>query len=273
MSNLKSLIHHAVILALIIIWLLPIYLMVIDGLKSTSSVLLTPVLSPGGVSPSAFVSTLLGLERPIINSLIVTVPVAAIATYFGALAAFAFYRYTSKISDVLFTIVALATFVPFESVTLPLARMIFAMNLFDSYLGLIFSFLIFYLPSGALLMSIFLVSMPRPVLEAARADGASDWTVFNKMVVPLMLPGMISTFIFTFIEVWNNFFIPLVLIKSPDMRTATLAAMRYIGGMGVLYNDTFAASFIISLVPLLIFVFAGKYFIRGLLVLGGGTKG
>mgnify|MGYP001626214498 CR=1 FL=1 len=273
MRYLKSVLLQVVILVLVSLWLLPIYLMVLDGLKSTSSVLLTPILSPGGISPSAFVSTACDLARPILNSLVVTVPVAAIGTYFGALAAFSFYRYTSKISDILFSIIALATFVPFESVTLPLAKLIFSMNLFDSYLGLIFAFLIFYLPTGALLMSIFLVSLPKPVLEAARADGAGDWIVFNKVVLPLMMPGMISTFIFIFIEVWNNFFIPLVLIKSPDMRTATLAAMRYIGGMGVLYNDTFAASFIISLVPLLVFIFTGKYFIRGLLVIGGGTKG
>ncbi len=269
----RAVLHQAVILFLIALWLIPVYAMLIDGLKSSRSVLFTPVLMPGGFSPSAFISVLFSLMRPIANSLIVVVPTAALSTYFGALAAFAFYRYVSRLSDVIFSIVALATFIPFEAVSLPLTKLVISLGLFNSYLGIIFALLVFYLPTGALLMSIFIVVFPKQVIDAARADGAGNWVLFNKIVMPLMMPGMISTFIFVLIETWNNFFIPLVLIETPSMKTATLAAMDYIGGYGILYNQVFAASFVISLLPLLIFIFLGRYFIRGLLVLGGGTKG
>ncbi len=88
------------------------------------------------------------------------------------------------------------------------------------------------------------------------------------------MPGLISTFIFVLIESWNNFFIPLVLISSPSKRTASVALLSFTGGYGTLYNESFAAAFLASLIPpLVIFIFLGRYFIRGLLAFGSGAKG
>ena len=122
-------------------------------------------------------------------------------------------------------------------------------------------------------MSIFIAVLPKTVTESARVDGASDWTIFTKIVVPLTIPGMISTFIFILIESWNNFFIPLVLTSTPNMSLASIALQSFTGGYGTLYNDSFAAALIASLVPLVIFIVLGRYFIRGFLALGSGAKG
>ncbi|MGC8569479.1 MAG: glucose ABC transporter permease GlcU [Nitrososphaeria archaeon] len=269
----RKVVHQAVLLFLAAVWLIPIYAMFINGLKTNAGVLSTAVLVPSGISFEAFSSQLRFTAGPVLNSLIVVLPVSVIGAYFGALGAFAFYRYTSHVSDAIFAIVSLATFMPVEAVVLPLTKFIVSIGLFNNYLGLIIAYLVFYLPTGALLMSIFMVVFPKQIIEAARVDGASEWTLFNRVVLPLMIPGVISTFIYILVEAWDNFFLPLVLTKTPNMMLAPIAAMRYVAALGAVYNQVFAASFLISIVPFVIFIFLGRYFIRGLLVLGGGAKG
>ena len=213
------------------------------------------------------------LSRPILNSLLYVLPVAVISTFVGSLAAYYFYKVTSFLNSTIFTIIAIATFVPYQITLVPLIKMVVSLGIFNSTYGLIFAFLIFYLPTGALLMSIFIAVLPKTTLESARVDGAGDFTVFRRIVVPLTLPGMISTFIFILIETWNNFFIPLVLISSSSRRTAAVALLSYTGGYGTLYNESFAAAFISSLIPLAIFILLGRYFVRGLMAFGSGAKG
>ena len=269
----RSAIKVAVLIVLALLWLIPVYALIVDGLKTTSGVLATPVLVPATFSFSAMRTVIIALARPIENSLLYVLPVAFVSTFVGALAAYYFYKVTSFLNTTIFTIIAIATFVPYQITLVPLIRLVVSLGIFDSTYGLIFAFLIFYLPTGALLMSIFIAVLPKTTMESARVDGASDFTVFRRIVIPLTMPGMISTFIFVFIETWNNFFIPLVLISSVDKRTVAVALLSYTGGFGTLYNDSFAAAFIASLIPLVIFIFLGRYFVKGLMAFGSGAKG
>ncbi len=269
----RSAIKVAVLIVLALLWLIPVYALIVDGLKTTSGVLATPVLVPATFSFSAMRTVIIALARPIENSLLYVLPVAFISTFVGALAAYYFYKVTSFLNNTIFTIIAIATFVPYQITLVPLIRLVVSLGIFNSTYGLIFAFLIFYLPTGALLMSIFIAVLPKTTMESARVDGASDFTVFRRIVIPLTMPGMISTFIFILIETWNNFFIPLVLISSADKRTVADALLYYTGGYGTLYNESFAAAFIASLIPLVIFILLGRYFVKGLMAFGSGVKG
>lgn len=271
--QIRRVLNNAVLIFLGALWLIPAYALLVDGLKTSSGVLTTPVLLPAAFSFSAMHVVLNALSRPILNSILYVLPVAAISTFVGALAAYYFYKVTSFLNSTIFTIIAIATFVPYQITLVPLIKLVVSLGIFNSTYGLIFAFLIFYLPTGALLMSIFMAVLPRTTLESARIDGASDFTVFRRIVIPLTLPGMISAFIFILIETWNNFFIPLVLISSSDRRTAAVALLSYTGGYGTLYNESFAAAFIASLIPLVIFILLGRYFVRGLMAFGSGAKG
>lgn len=265
--------NNVVLIILGALWLIPAYALLIDGLKTTNGVLTTPVLLPAAFSFGAMHIVIDALSRPILNSILYVLPVAVVSTFVGSLAAFYFYKVTSFLNSTIFTIIAIATFVPYQITLVPLIKLVVSLGIFNSTYGLIFAFLIFYLPTGALLMSIFIAVLPRTTLESARVDGASDFTVFRRIVIPLTLPGMISTFIFILIETWNNFFIPLVLISSSSRRTAAVALLSYTGGYGTLYNESFAAAFIASLIPLAIFIVLGRYFVRGLMAFGSGAKG
>lgn len=277
----KITLHYLVLAIISVIWLIPVYAMLINGFKTELGVLSTPVLQPSSQFTTQPYSVVWGaLESPIINSLIVVIPVAVISTILGAMGAYFFYtltysfsRLSSTMSDVLFSLIALATFIPYQATIIPLTRFIVSINGLDTYWGLILAMLIFYVPTGALLMSMFISVIPRSLIEAAKMDGTGDMKIFWKIAFPLSLPGVISTLIFIIIEAWNNFFIPLVLVTTPSMRLVPVAVESYTGGYGTLYNETFAAAMLASIIPLAIFIFLGRYFIRGLVALGGGGKG
>lgn len=277
----KVTLHYLALVIISVIWLIPVYAMLINGFKTNFGVLSTPVLVPSSpLTLNPYSTVWSALETPIINSLIVTIPVAVISTILGAMGAYFFYtltysfsRFSSIMSDVLFSLIALATFIPYQSTLIPLTRFIVSINGLDTYWGIMLAMLIFYVPTGALLMSMFISVIPRSLIEAAKIDGTGDLKIFWKIVFPLSMPGVISTLIFIIIEAWNNFFIPLVLVTTPNMRLVPIAVESYTGGYGTLYNDTFAAAMLASLIPLAIFIFLGRYFIRGLVALGGGGKG
>jgi len=134
------------------------------------------------------------------------------------LGGFGFYRLKHWLSDLLFMLVAIGTFIPYEVAAVPLVKIMVYLGLFNSYAGLILAYLIFFVPTVALLMAIFIPVIPKDYMEMAYIGGASDFTIFTRVVLLLTMPGVIATAIYILIMSWNNFFIPLVLVKSPSLR-------------------------------------------------------
>jgi len=277
----KAFLHQLILAIFVVIWLIPIYTMVINGLKSEFDVTSTPVfIPPLHPSLTAFAAVWSQLDAPLLNSVIVVIPVSLVATFIGAMAAYYFYllsvskrRSLNFMSNTIFSLIALATFMPYQAVIIPLTRIEANWGLLNTYGGAIFAFILFYIPTAALLMSMFMAVLPRDIIDAARIDGSGDLRTFFRIVVPLTIPGIISTLIFNVIEMWNNFFIPLVLFNVAKQTLIPVAVESFTGGYGTLYNESFAAAFLASIIPLLIFIFLGRYFIRGLVTLGTGGKG
>jgi glucose/arabinose transport system permease protein len=277
----KAFLHQLILAIFVVIWLIPIYTMVINGLKSEFDVTSTPVfIPPLHPSLTAFAAVWSQLDVPLLNSVIVVIPVSLVATFIGAMAAYYFYllsvskrRSLNFMSNTIFSLIALATFMPYQAVIIPLTRIEANWGLLNTYGGAIFAFILFYIPTAALLMSMFMAVLPRDIIDAARIDGSGDLRTFFRIVVPLTIPGIISTLIFNVIEMWNNFFIPLVLFNVAKQTLIPVAVESFTGGYGTLYNESFAAAFLASIIPLLIFIFLGRYFIRGLVTLGTGGKG
>ena len=276
----KTVLKQLVIVVLIAIWLIPVYTMIINGFKSNTAVVLSKALIPTlPLTLSAYQEAWGVLSGPLLNSLILIVPVSLLSTILGAMGAYYLNGLTRNfdsklriLGNIIFVLVALGTFIPYQATLMPLDILMASINLLGTYGGLLLSYLIFYLPTGALLMSIFLAVVPSYLIEAAKLDGASDFSIFFRVVLPVTLPGFISTLIFIFIESWNNFFLPLVLVTNPSSELISVGVRSFTGGFGTLYNASFAAAVLASLVPLVIFLFLGRYFIRGLLALGSGGK-
>jgi glucose/mannose transport system permease protein len=255
------------------IYLLPIYVMVTNSLKTL------PEVTKGTTSCRARRSKLhqriwrdflIPMRNPIVNSSIISVAVTALAAFFGGLGGYYLSRTRSTFARLIFILVGIALYMPYQAVIIPLTMITAKTGLINSHLGLILSYLIINVPLASVLMGTFFLGVPRELEEAAEVDGASRIQIFFKVIVPISLPAYASVAILIFTQVWNEFFIALTLV-SPKTQTVQVAMAMTQGSTISPYNLQMAASLLTVAVPLLFFLFLGRYFIRG--VLAGALKG
>jgi len=223
-----------------------------------------------------FVNSLTGsvysIPRGYLNSLIVAIPATLIPIFIGALAGYGFARFSFPLRDYAFLTIVVMMAVPQQMVAIPIFQSMVDLNLVDTYLGLILLHTAWGLPWMILFMKNFFGTLPIEVEEAARVDGASDFKIFFKIVLPLALPAVASASVLQFMWVWNDFFFALILILSPDKLLATQIVPKI--STGARYTDwglLSASSILVMLVPFLLYVLLQKYYIRGMV--GWTVKG
>jgi glucose/mannose transport system permease protein len=281
MSSKSGTIKIIVIVVLVILscaYLLPIYVMITNSLKTLPEVTQRTYLAlPKVPQIQNYRDALFGSKtflipmlKPIINSSIITITVTFLAAFFGGLGGYYLSRAKTKFTQVLFILVGIALYMPYQAVIIPLTTITAKTGLINSHLGLIMCYLIINLPLASVLMGTFFLGIPRELEEAAEVDGASKIQTFFEIVVPISLPAYASVAIIIFTQVWNEFFIGLTLV-TPRTQTAQVAMAMTEGSTISPYNLQMAASLLTVAVPLLAFLFLGRYFIRG--VLAGALKG
>lgn len=259
-------------------YLLPIYVMVTNSLKTLPEVTQRTYMAlPREWQFKNYTDALFGsrdflipMKKPIINSSIITAAVTILASFFGGLGGYYLSRTRSTFTRVVFVLVGIALYMPYQAVIIPLTTITAKTGLINSHFGLILCYLIINVPLASVLMGTFFLSLPRELEEAAEVDGASKIQIFFKIVVPISLPAYASVAIIIFTQVWNEFFIALTLI-TPRTQTVQVAMAMTQGSTISPYNLQMAASLLTVAVPLLFFLFLGRYFIRG--VLAGALKG
>jgi glucose/mannose transport system permease protein len=267
-----------VLIILTIVYLLPIYVMVTNSLKTLPEITQRTYLAlPKQPQFKNFSSALFGskeflipMARPILNSAIITLSVTFLAVFFGGLGGYYLSRTKSKFTRVIFILVGIALYMPYQAVIIPLTTLTARIGLINSHLGLILCYMIINIPLAAVLMGTFFLGVPRELEEAAEVDGSSKIQTFFKIVIPISIPAYASVAIIIFTQVWNEFFIALTLV-TPKTQTVQVAMAMTEGSTISPYNLQMAASLLTVSVPLLIFLFLGRYFIRG--VLAGALKG
>ena len=210
------------------------------------------------------------MARPILNSTIITISVTLLAVFFGSLGGYYLSRTKSTFTRVVFILVGIALYMPYQAVIIPLTTITAKIGLINSHLGLILCYMIINIPLACVLMGTFFLSVPRELEEAAEVDGSSKIQTFFSIVVPISLPAYASVAIIIFTQVWNEFFIALTLV-TPKTQTVQVAMAMTEGSTISPYNLQMAASLLTVAVPLMIFLFLGRYFVRG--VLAGALKG
>ncbi|MGC8584125.1 MAG: carbohydrate ABC transporter permease, partial [Thermoproteus sp.] len=179
----RVVVSYLVILAVGAIWAIPLYAMVVGSLKNLSEVMTSSVLSPPTVvDPSSLISAADRLATPLLNTAVVVIPVALAAAFVGAMGAYALMRLAGSLRDGLITGVAVATYLPYQVTLVPLVDFMKSLGLYNTLPGLALAFLIFYIPFATLMMYIFMTALPRQVVEAAEIDGASEFTLFRRVV-------------------------------------------------------------------------------------------
>ena len=147
---------------------------------------------------------------------------------------------------------------------IPFFGMIVFFKLHDTLWALIFTYLVFTLPYGILMMTGYFNTIPKAIDEAVMVDGGSPSTTIWRILVPISIPGIVATAIYTFIISWNEYLYALTLTKSTEMRTVPIGIQLLMGEHSYAWNEMMAMSVLGSVPVLLIFLFAQKYFLAGM---------
>lgn len=266
------------LITLSVAYLLPIYIMVVTSFKTSEEInsgnYLVPTTKPQW---SNYVEVLKGSDRfrsemfsRLKNSIIISFSVTFLALLVGGMGGYYLSRNKHILSRALFILVGIALYLPYQVVIIPLSILMSRTGLNQSYAGLIFSYLILNLPLASVLLGTFFLGVPRELEEAAEVDGANKLQTFFQIIVPISLPAYVSVAIIIFTQVWNEFFLALTL-SSRETQTVQVVMAEAKGTTLVLYNLQMAAALIAVSIPLLMFVFLGRYFLRG--ILAGALKG
>jgi len=260
--------EYIVMTTLALFTLLPIVYMVSTAFKPLEEMFLYPprffVRHP---TIRNFIELLLAIDsltvpfvRYLFNSLLVAGATVTGGVILSSLAAYPLAKYPRMPGAKLYfaIIISALMFAP-EVTQIPRYLIVDRLNLIDTYWGLI-------LPSlegtyGLFLMKQFMEQLPIELIEAAKVDGASEWTIFWKIIMPLVRPAWITLIIFSFIGTWNDFFTPLIFTRSEQMKTLPLIMSSIGGGPGTVarWGAVAAASLVITLPTLIIFVVLQKY--------------
>ncbi len=221
---------------------------------------------PGGVAKGE------NMSNAFLNSLTVTVPSTVIPILIAAFAAYGFAWMKFPGRKVLFVIVVALLVVPLQIALIPILRDYMQLNLTGTFLAIWLAHTGFGLPLATYLLFNYISSLPRDILESAFIDGASHFTIFLRLILPLSVPALASFAIFQFLWVWNDLLVALVFIGSrPEVAVLTQRLQDMTGSRGQDWHLLTAGAFVTMAIPLLVFFALQRYFVRGLLA--GSVKG
>jgi len=281
-NTIGRIVLYALLFLFALYYLLPLFVMVTTSLKTlddirTGNLLALPVQATVDAWAKAWDSACTGvycggLKGNFLNSVSFVLPAVIISTLIGAFNGYVLTMWRFKGSDLLFTGLLIGCFIPFQVVLLPMAQTLGWLGIANSTAGLIFVHVVYGLAFTTLFFRNFYVTVPAELTKAARIDGASFFTIFWRIILPLSPPIIVVCVIWQFTQIWNDFLFGVVF-SSGQRQPITVALNNLVNTTtGVKeYNVDMAAAIIAGLPTLLVYVFAGKYFLRGLTA--GAVKG
>ncbi len=261
-------------------YLLPVYVLFITGMKSFQEVSLARMWEwPSGLhfdgylkawfgKPSEGVS---GLSENFLNSVYLAIPATVLSSVLGSLNGYVLAKWKFKGSNVLFPLMLFGMFIPYQSILIPLVQVLQTLHLYGSIPGLIFVHVVYGIPITTLIFRNYYAAIPSELVEAAKIDGAGILNIYRWVMCPLSFPGFVVVAIWQFTSVWNDFLFGVIVTSRPAVQPITVALNNMAGSYIVEWNVQMAGALLAALPTLLVYVFLGRYFIRGLLA--GSLKG
>jgi glucose/mannose transport system permease protein len=270
--------------SLTFIWFLvvmPIYVMVINSLKGVKNVYLINAFKlPEKLDFSAWSVAWSGtdyfpqsISESMVRTLLFVVQASIISAVIGSINGYVFAKWKFKGSNFVFTMFLFGMFIPYQAIMIPLVRIATTLEINKSIYVLVFAHVIYGIPICTLIFRNYYEAIPNELIEAARVDKASMIRTYRSIILPLSVPAFVVVLIWQFTSAWNDFLFAIFLTGgSPKLSVAT-TALNFITGSSnqVYYGVNMTASLIVSLPTLIVYVFLGRYFLRGLL--SGSLKG
>ncbi|WP_328659350.1 carbohydrate ABC transporter permease [Streptomyces sp. NBC_00334] len=210
---------------------------------------------------------------PLLNSLILCGGATLLTVVCAALAAYPLSRFRSRLNRPFLLTILFATSLPITAIMVPVYALFVRVNMIDTMQGTIFFFAASQLPFAIWLMKNFMDGVPKELEEADWTDGASSFQSLLRIVLPLMGPGVAVVTVFSFVMMWGNFFVPFMLLLSPDQMPASVSINDFFGNRGmVAYGQLAAFSIVYSTPVVLLYVLISRR-LGGGFALGGAVKG
>jgi alpha-glucoside transport system permease protein len=268
---------HIVIFIFVAIWIEPTVALLVSSFRPASLVATTGWWT--AFSPAVFTLNLYreaitanGMGQSFINSLFISIPATVIPIMIAAFAAYAFAWMNFPGRNLLFVTVVGLLVVPLQMTLIPVLRLYQHFHLAGTFPGIWLAHTAYGLPFAVYLLRNFFGTLPREMLESAYLDGASGFTAFFQLVLPLSIPAIASLAIFQFMWVWNDLLVALIYLGGyPQVAPMTVTISNLVNSLGGNWQVLTAAAFISMLLPLLIFFTLQRYFVRG--ILAGSVKG
>src|SRR5690625_4987415 len=273
MTTLKigNIIKYIVLIVLAILFLMPIYVVIITSLKPLDEVTLAQMWSlPSSIDFSSYTHAFSRLAPNLLNSFYLVIPATLLAAILGSMNGYVLSKWKFKGSDILFTFLLFGMFLPYQSILIPLIQFLRSIDLYNTIPGLILVHVVYGIPITTLMFRNFYANIPDEMLESAQIDGAGFLTIFRRIILPLSIPGFVVVAIWQFTNVWNEFLFA-VTVTTGDKQPVMVALQNLSGSQIVEWNVQMAGALIAALPTLLVYIFLGKYFVRGLLA--GSVKG
>jgi multiple sugar transport system permease protein len=245
----------------------PVVWMLSSAFKSNADIFAYPPrLISNSFSASAFASVLDNPQdvRFFVNSYVVGLCVTALTLLVAVIAAFALSRYRFLLREPLKVLIIGVQAIPPITLIIPLFGVVIAVHLYNSYEGLIFTYLVFTLPYSVIMMTAYFNSIPRELDEAARIDGAGSMRTLFRVILPLARPGLVAVGFYAFMISWNEFLFALTLTQTDNMRTVPVGLTLLMGQYNYEWNQIMAMSVLGCLPVIVLFLIFQRHFVSGL---------
>lgn len=262
-----------------VITLFPMYIMLTNSFKGRAEIFTDTIGLPNSLDFSYYLKAMekMHFSKALLNSLFISVVSISLIIIFSSMTAWVLVRSRSKISDFILYLFVVTMLVPFQSVMIPLMQYmssweIKAINfsMMDTFYGLIFMYIGFGSSLSVFLYHGFIKGVPRSLEEAAAIDGCNKFQVFWKIVFPTLKPITVTVAILNVIWIWNDYLLPSLVLRDPNLRTIPLSTFYFFGEFTIQWNLAMAG-LVLTIIPIIIFyLFSQKYIIKG--VMDGAVK-
>ncbi|UCF60426.1 MAG: carbohydrate ABC transporter permease [Anaerolineaceae bacterium] len=265
MRHLIRSLRYVPLVLVAIFYLMPIYVLLATSFKSFQEVNLATMWDlPSGIYTDNFVAAFDKLAPNLQNSLKLAIMATILSSALGSLNGYVLSKWTFRGANLLFTLVLFGMFIPYQSILIPLVRFMQSIKLYGSVGGLVLVHVIYGIPITTLIFRNYFATVPNEVVEASHIDGAGFFGIYRHIMLPLAAPAFVVVMIWQFTSIWNEFLFAVTL-TGPRSWPITVALQNLAGSQIVEWNVQMAGAFLAALPTLLVYIFLGRFFLRGLM--------
>jgi len=270
---------HGVVIALMLLWLVPTLGLFVNSFRPASDVARSgwwnALFPPWDFTLDNYSHVIAAnnLGDSFINSLLITIPATVIPVMVAAFAAYAFAWMNFPFRNAIFVGIVGLLVIPLQSTLIPVLKLLASTGIAGEFLAVWLAHTGYGLPFAVYLLRNYMGGLPKEVFESAAIDGASPTTAFFRLALPMSVPVIASLAIFQFLFVWNDLLVSLIYIgpTNPDNLPMTVRVASLVSSLGGETHFLTAAAFLTMILPLVVFLFLQRYFVRG--ITGGAVKG